>query len=354
MRGKPELIKLTDKTGNLKSPCWYVQWYDGTRGRRCTTGCQIGKEDHEAQIFLAHFIIERERPVTRNASELMVAVALDDYYEERGRYLTTAKNAKRHVAVLKAHFGTCYVSDLTKARVEKFIRERKAVGNGTINRELAILSAAINHEVDENRLLAAPKIKKLPAPAPRTRWLTESEERRLLAKCATPHVKSFALLALNTGQRPAAIENLTWFQVDMANRMIYFTRGIEKKANKGRADVWMNDTVYTLLKRLHKQKQTEYVLEYTPFGEEKPRHAGCVKKAFARAVKRAKLQGVSRYTMRHTVGATLRRKGASIEHIAELLGHKDTKITDRHYAHHSPDTIRKTAQLLRKSGKGRK
>lgn len=283
----------------------------------------------------------------------MVAVALDDYWEERGKYLTTADNAKRHIVVLKAHFGTCYVSALTKAKQQAFIRSRE-VSNGTINREMAILSAALNHEIEEQRLLAAPRIIKLPAGDPRKRWLTDAEERRLLKECTTPHVKNFAILSLNTGQRPGAIENLTWFQVDFSERTIYFTRGIEKKANKGRADVWMNEDVYNLLKKLHKAKKTEYVLEYTPSGSDRPVHAGCVKKAFARACRRAGLDKVSRYTLRHSVGAKLRRKGTPMEHIAELLGHKDTKITEKHYAHHSPDTIRRTTQKLHKSKRGKK
>lgn len=354
MRGKPRLSELRNEAGERTSPFWYVTYFDGQRSRRCSTGCEIGKEDHEAQIFLAHFILERERPSIKPADELMVAVALDDYYEERGKYLTTAKNAERHIAILKEHFKTSYVSGITKAKIDSYIRARGAVGNGTINRELAILSAALNHEVNENRLIAAPRIKKLPSPAPRARWLTTSEEKKLLDHCTTPHVKSFAILALNTGQRPAAIENLTWFQVDLKNRMIYFTKGVEKKANKGRADVYMNDDVYALLKSLYKQKQTGYVLEYTPTGEEKARHAGCIKKAFKRACERAGLKDVSRYTLRHTVGAKLRRSGVPIEHISELLGHKDTKITDRHYAHHNPETIRKTAQKLHKLKRGRK
>jgi integrase len=280
----------------------------------------------------------------------MLAVALDDYYSERGQYLTTADNCERHIGVLKNHFHNQYVSHITPANVQSFVRARKEskIGNGTINRELAILSAALNHEVNEGRLLAAPRIKKLPAPSPRKRWLDEKEEKKLLAECKTPHLKAFAILALNTGQRPGAIENLTWFQVDMKERMIYFTRGVEAKENKGRADVAMNQDVYALLKKLNKEKKTSHVLEYMG------NPAGCVKIAFRKACERAGLKGVSRYTLRHTVGAKLRRKGVAMEHISELLGHKDTKITDKHYAHHSPETIRKTAQKLRKNRKGKK
>lgn len=96
MRGKPKLVKLRDATGGLKSPFWYVTYYDGKRSCRCSTGCEIGAEDHEAQIFLANFILERERP-TRSAGELMLAVALDDYYSELLGHKDT-KITDRHYA----------------------------------------------------------------------------------------------------------------------------------------------------------------------------------------------------------------------------------------------------------------
>ena len=52
MRGKPKLIKLQ---GKLSSPYWYIQYRDGGRSQRISTGCKIGTQDDEANIFLAAF-----------------------------------------------------------------------------------------------------------------------------------------------------------------------------------------------------------------------------------------------------------------------------------------------------------
>jgi integrase len=48
--------------------------------------------------------------------------------------------------------------------------------------------------------------------------------------------------------------------------------------------------------------------------------------------------------LRHTYGSMLAMRGVPLQVIAEALGHSDTRITHRHYAHLMPsyvaDTIR--------------
>jgi integrase len=60
---------------------------------------------------------------------------------------------------------------------------------------------------------------------------------------------------------------------------------------------------------------------------------------------RAKIKpAVSFHVLRHTHGSTLAMKGVPMGVIAEQLGHADTRMTEKHYAHLAPsyvaDTIR--------------
>jgi integrase len=60
---------------------------------------------------------------------------------------------------------------------------------------------------------------------------------------------------------------------------------------------------------------------------------------------RAKINpAVSFHTLRHTHGSTLAMRGVPMAVIAEQLGHADTRITEKHYAHlalnYVADTIR--------------
>jgi integrase len=63
------------------------------------------------------------------------------------------------------------------------------------------------------------------------------------------------------------------------------------------------------------------------------------------ASRRAKIKpAISFHVLRHTHGSTLAMKGVPMGVIAEQLGHADTRMTEKHYAHLAPsyvaDTIR--------------
>ena len=61
----------------------------------------------------------------------------------------------------------------------------------------------------------------------------------------------------------------------------------------------------------------------------------------------AKLEGVTFHILRHTYASHALMAGMTIEVLAQQLGHKDTRITMRHYAHLCPtfkqDSIRRYA-----------
>jgi integrase len=113
----------------------------------------------------------------------------------------------------------------------------------------------------------------------------------------------------------------------------------------------MSDTAYALLKRLHKIKQTEYVLEYTPINTVKPIPARCVRKSFERACQRAELKGVSRYTLRHTAIDELDDLNADDKTMSDIAGHTNTKTTRLHYI---KTKIEKQRVILNKASKQRK
>jgi integrase len=69
------------------------------------------------------------------------------------------------------------------------------------------------------------------------------------------------------------------------------------------------------------------------------------------ACKHAKIEpAVSFHVLRHTHGSTLAMRGVPLPVIARQLGHSDTRMTERHYAHLAPsyvaDTIRASFPTL--------
>jgi len=341
MRGKPELVKLQDKHGNPKSDCWYIRYYADGRSQRRSTGYKIGSQNREATLYLASFILEREQPTTRQPEQLLIAQALRDYYEEKAQFSATKTNAKHHETRLINFFGNRFVSQITRSIIEKYIRECREAkrSDGTTRRELAQLNAALNHAQAEGRLTIVPKFKMPPAPPPRERVLDAVEVQKLLDACTTTHIRNFVILMLNTGQRPSAVENLKWQQVDFEKGILHFERDGKTQTNKRVRPLPMNEEITELLTKLKAEAQTDYVLEY------KGNHAGCVKQAFARACEKAGLENVSRYTLRHTYGNYLYMQGVHEKTIADLMGHTSAKTTSKHYIKSNMDILRNTVNL---------
>jgi integrase len=61
------------------------------------------------------------------------------------------------------------------------------------------------------------------------------------------------------------------------------------------------------------------------------------------ACQRAKIKpAISFHALRHTHGSTLAMRGVPMAVIAEQLGHADTRMTEKHYAHLAPSYVAET------------
>jgi len=98
----------------------------------------------------------------------------------------------------------------------------KGLSDGYIRRTLAVGQAALNRAHREGELASVPRISLALAPEaePRERLLTLDETRALFAAAVEPHQLMYLMLAFATAARPAAILELTAFQVDCDARLI--------------------------------------------------------------------------------------------------------------------------------------
>ncbi len=70
-------------------------------------------------------------------------------------------------------------------------------------------------------------------------------------------------------------------------------------------------------------------------------------RGLAEACARAKIApAVSFHILRHTYGSWLAMRGVALQVIAEVLGHSDTRITQKHYGHLAPSYV---AQVIREN-----
>lgn len=206
-------------------------------------------------------------------------------------------------------------------------RTRQGVKPGTVIKELGTIRAAVNWADKNNKAV----FEFPPAPAPRERWITKDEARRLLMCAKQPHVFLFIHLAIATAGRAEAILDLTWDRVDFDRRLIVLES--DRRNGKKRATVPMSQTVAWPLALAHSIRTSGHVIEYGGGPVQS------VRNGFAAACRFAGLGDVTPHIIRHSVASWMAQDGVPMAAIAEYLGHEDPAITAKVYAKLSPQFL---------------
>lgn len=227
--------------------------------------------------------------------------------------------------------------------VEKYKLTRKEEGAGpaTINRELGCLRHMFNMAIKWKKAQVNPvrEVRFLKEPKEKDRILTEEEEAKLLEAVRTghkaKHLEPIIITALNTGMRKGEILNLKWSNVDFKNGVII----VEGTKNGEIRKIPMNQKLTQTLEGAKKVSKGDYA-----FSENGKPYLD-VKTGWWTALERAGVENFTFHGLRHTFGSRLGMAGVDIKTIAELMGHKDIKMTMR-YSHPTPEHKRKAVEML--------
>ena len=118
---------------------------------------------------------------------------------------------------LDPHLGRLFLLEITRDKIDNLVAKRKSeeVTNATVNRMLAVIRAILRRAAfDWEWLDKIPKVKLLPEPKRRVRWLTHGEAAALI-KELPEHLAEMVRFTLATGLRQANVTGLNWSQVDM-------------------------------------------------------------------------------------------------------------------------------------------
>jgi len=87
--------------------------------------------------------------------------------------------------------------------------------------------------------------------------------------------------------------------------------------------------------------ETDYVIEWAGAPVKS------IKRAFRAAVMRAGLdKAVTPHVLRHTAASWMAEAGIPMSEIAAVLGHRDSRTTERVYAKFSPEYLQKAVRAL--------
>jgi integrase len=363
-----------------KGGTWIARMREGTQQHYESLGAADDSRDPDGlTVFSFTQAQERAREFfTRKAREIAghieasdgpytVAMAIDDYLAARERRGSSGVRADRYASAARItpELGKIEVSRLTAKRIStwhahvadapKFRRTKAGALErvtepvdrsdseavrarcSTANRLLTILKAALNHAFQEGKVGSDEPWRRVKpfraADSAVFRYLNPAESLGLANACEPPF-RALVHGALMTGCRYGELVRLRVSDFDAEAGTVVIR---QSKSGKPR-HVTLNDEGWQVFADLVRSRAPAELIFVRPDG--KPWGASHQQRPLIAASKSAAIDPpVTFHILRHTYASALAMKGVPMGVIAKQLGHSDTRMTERHYAHLSPSYI---------------
>ncbi len=260
---------------------------------------------------------------------------------------------------VKSTFGPMLLGAITTADIEKYFSKRKngVTCRGTppskaqMNRERQFLGSVLGMAkrwglIDRNFV---EDVKKLREDNAQDRVLSPEEEKEIL-KTSPGFLVPIIQVAINTGMRLGEILGLKWSEIDRkggeAVQGGFIRIGSESKGHRVR-HVPINGAVKAALDA---QKPVESEDGFVPYvfvnpRTRKPYKVTSISLAFAAAARRARVEGASFHTLRHTAVSRMVAAGIPDRIIMKIVGHTTPNMVSR-YAHLAPNNLKGATDCL--------
>ena len=353
-------------------PVWCI-FYKGLDGRwhRERTEAQ-SKEQAQRLLRLRLSEIAEAKEKGLLTLEPQMHVTFEEFVDQEymianappARRKSTHERDKQLYGNVKKTFGSILLKAITTGVVEKYFSKRKnektcrktPPSKAQMNRERQFLSSVLGMAkrwglIDKN---VVEDVKKLREDNAQDRVLSPDEEKKILRK-SPEYLILIIQVALNTGMRLGEILGLKWSDVERKDGEVVlggFVRiGSESKGHRAR-HVPVNADVKEVLEVL---KPLETEGGFVPYvfvnpRTEKPYKVTSVSLAFGAAAGRARVEGVSFHTLRHTAVSRMVAAGIPDRIIMKTVGHTTPNMVTR-YAHLAPSDLRGATDCL--AGKNR-
>jgi integrase len=315
--------KLPEHLYFRKGQYWVRIWVDGK-----DTWKAAGKDLKQAKEVLREAETDAERGrlgLPKRPKAITLLAFEPDYLKWAKAHKESWERDQLSLKHLLPTFGPLNLSQINKARVEAYMRDRKAEVTGpTVNREVACLRKVLSYAVELGHLETNPlsRVQMFPESPARQPVLTPDDERRLL-KASPEWLRWVIRLAIATGCRRGELLALRWRHVDIDNAAIIIENS---KSGDSRRVPIHRDLVEDLKA---KRGAPEGFVIMREDGTQP--HKDWIAHKFEKVVMKLKLK-LRYHDLRHVAGTRLLTTGANLPEVATFLGHK-TLTMARRYAH---------------------
>ncbi len=357
---------------------WAARIRDAVSGRESLAklGAADDHADADGQAILTYRQAQEKcreqfKAIATNGKPVTVSDAatryLTWYREHRKAFRETEATINAHILPV---FGERLVSDLRTPEIRAWLerigtkaaRKRTAIGRkqqfrdkpasedakrarkSTANRVLTVLKAILNRAFEDEFVSDNSPWRRVKpfenADEPIVRFLTEDESKRLINACRSD-LRQMVKAALLTGARYSELAGLTVANVNIGTGSVFIQ---PSKSGRGR-HVPLSPAGLDFFKSATAGKIGSDLVFVKADGSQwaKNHHV----RLLADACRIAKITpAIGFHEARHTYASLLAQAGADLLTISKLLGHADTRITSRHYAHLCDRTLANAVNTL--------
>lgn len=357
-----------------KNGSWIVRRYQGRAGdyeTKAFAQADDYADSDNGRILTYYEAMQRvggEAAPLRQGEPYTVRQAVDDYVAWMGRNRKTARTSELTLrAYVTEYFGDRLLDSLGPADFERWVAwalkhkpagrlrhgrlrvkpqaaaaeispaERERRKKSTLNRVISSLKAAFNHAYKQKHVVSADAWVRMTkfrgADTARVQRLTQDQARRLCNAC-DPDFRQLVEAALLTGCRYGELCAARVGDFDAQTGTLLVA---QSKSGKSRR-VPLTDEGKALFTALSAERiESDLLLT-------KANGSGWAKSEQSRRIKEACTAAqirpsISFHALRHSYASMLVEAGTPLAFVADALGHTDTRMVEKHYAHLAPNYI---------------
>jgi integrase len=313
-------MSLFKRTG---SPYWWVKLVHNGRRLQQSSGTSDKAKAEEYHDKLKASLWDQERLGIKPSRTWNEAVVR---YLAETSYKASQASDKVHLRWLDRFLKDVPLTAINRDLIDRIHATRKEVSaaNSTVNRTMEVIRAVLRRAANEWEWLdKVPRIRMLPEPKRRVRWITRDEADRLIAQLPE-HMAVMVRFSLETGLRRSNVTCLEWSQVDLARRTAWIHPD-RAKARKAIAVPLSAPAVVVLRGQIGKHPTHVFTFQGKPVVQTST-------KTWYAALERAGIEGFRWHDLRHTWASWHVQAGTPLHVLQELGGWECVEMV-RKYAH---------------------
>ncbi|HEY6018976.1 MAG TPA: site-specific integrase [Candidatus Paceibacterota bacterium] len=239
---------------------------------------------------------------------------------------------KTHLRWLDRFLNGRMLDEINRELLDSIMAARMAenVKNSSVNRVNEVVRAVLRKACNEWEWIdRVPRIRMLPEPNRRVRWITREEADRLLTVLPT-HLVPVVKFSLETGLRRANVTGLLWSQIDLTRRTAWIHPD-QAKARKAIAVPLSAAAVIVIREQIGKHPTHVFSYHGNPIVQLNT-------KAWRKALAKVGIENFRWHDLRHTWASWHVQAGTPLHVLQELGGWECVEMV-RKYAHLSSEHL---------------